>query len=95
MKKIIGLIATFGTRKRVDRVEVSVTIPAERTILAHTAWNHMDTDTLDPAEQAVSFCVSHGAQEIQMFPRPLPLREASTGRCQHCAGEMVRVPWTT
>jgi hypothetical protein len=92
-KKIVGLIATFGTKKWITRVEVSVTIPAQRTILAHAVWNWRGTPDDDPAGEAVTFCVQHGAQEIRMFSRPLPVAKASTGRCAHCGGEQVRVPW--
>jgi hypothetical protein len=48
----VGLISIYGTRARVERVECSVTVPAERTILAHTAWNRIGNNILDPVEWA-------------------------------------------
>lgn len=91
----VALISSFGSGGSVKR-EVSITYPKQRIIVTHKAWVNDGTRTADElTDEIMRFCTEHNTSNIQFVDRLLPMSEASTGKCEHCGGEMTRVPWSS
>jgi hypothetical protein len=90
---IVGLISMYGKKRRLTRIEVSVTVPATRTLLAHKAWvgTYRSLDAV--ADDVMAFCTSHHVAEVQIADTVFPATQAGRQGCVHCGGDVVRVPW--
>lgn len=92
--KPIALMSSYGADGYVQRVEVSITYPKQMLIVTHKAWVNDGSKTTDQiTTEAVAFAKKHNVARIEMVDSLLPISEVTTGKCPHCGGDGVRVPW--
>lgn len=92
--KIVALVANYGENDNIQRIEVSITRPRERSIITHRMWDIDGSKDMDQVtDEVMAFCEQYRAVEIKIIDRLLPLSEASDETCPHCDEPSVRVPW--
>ena len=93
-EKITALISCYGTRGRVEKVEVSITYPESQVLITHKTWQYdPQLDVNSVTDEIMLFCRKHNVQEMMRVDKILPLSEYSGGKCPHCDDNVVRVPW--
>ena len=95
-------IATYGSKKHIEKVIVTVVDRKRRLVIDHNAWSTSEygeeaSKSIEAAIDALTddildYCERSRVGTIIVINRPLSLAELSE-RCPHCGGEAVRVPW--
>src|SRR2546422_9104828 len=72
--KIVGLLSFYGKGDEVLRVEVSITHPNFKKILAHQIWTNGGFKTFDSIiDEIMAFCKEHNVDMIEIVDQLLPM----------------------
>lgn len=70
----LALVSAYGADAAIQRIEVSITFPKRRIVVAHTFWEYDGSKSMDEViDKVMEFAARHNASQIQMIDRVLPI----------------------